>query len=612
MRSNNFNILVFSFFIITIKWFFSFYYFDETLDIKIIFESVTDGKYYYPLIKYLSDYNLSQSFDPEISNLQNIPLPIGGIFIHAILFKLMNFGSFILIEFICLFTFIYIFTNIFKFIHFKNRYIPICLAILIFLSPIFIKNTFLIDFQFIKIYSDNIFNFRVPRPMVSNLYLFGFVLIILKMMHKEFFKLKYFILLSILAGLSLSSFFYHFVIEFILFISIFICKYKKNIFVKLKEKINLFLLGSLVFLFTISPFLLNLYYHESEFTIRQCVFNLSYENKIELIKYFLKKYISIKFLTFVIILSFINFLINKNFKDEKKISNIFYLLFISTILAPIFFIILSNKSCVLYHFVNLIILSGLTYILIITSIFIKKIKFKNELKSSYFIIFIFLILYSFSEIKRNKSLISNVDYDQYRNEFKLITKKIKSEFNVQNISLLTFETDLMIWSILNDIKYLDLINALFSSKKDYMIEDDLISSFKKLKLTDKEFYNFISNKKESWRYMNKDMAKFFFYKYQANSLVTFNNSKSFKPEEYDFIKNSSPLLHQQMILPSEEIARLSDKFNKFDKKLILPNIIVLNKNDDFMNYSDLELKNYFKNFDGIIFILFQKKGEKLC
>ena len=170
----------------------------------------------------------------------------------------------------------------------------------------------------------------------------------------------------------------------------------------------------------------------------------------------------------------------------------------------------------------------------------------------------------------------------------------------------------MIWAILNDIKYLDLINALFSSKKDYMIEDDLISSFKKLKLTDKEFYNFISNKKESWRYMNKDMAKFFFYKYQANSLVTFNNSKSFKPEEYDFIKNSSPLLHQQMILPSEEIARLSDKFNKFDKKLILPNIIVLNKNDDFMNYSDLELKNYCKKFDGNIFILFQKKGEKLC
>ena len=94
------------------------------------------------------------------------------------------------------------------------------------------------------------------------------------MINKEFFKIKYFILLSILAGLSLSSFFYHFVIEFILFISVFIYKFKKNIFTKIKEKKNLFLVGSLFFFFTISPFLLNLHYHESEFTIRQCVFEL--------------------------------------------------------------------------------------------------------------------------------------------------------------------------------------------------------------------------------------------------------------------------------------------------------------------------------------------------
>ncbi len=612
MRSINFNILIFSFFIIFIKWFFSFYYFNEPLNLKIIFESVTDGKYYYPLIKYLSDFNLSQSFDPEISNLKNIPLPFGGILIHAILFKLINFWSFILIEFICLFAFIYIFTNIFKYIHFKNNYFPVCLAILIFFSPIIIKNTFLIDFQFIKIFSDNIFNFRVPRPMVSNLYLFSFVLIIFKMIHKEFFKLRYFILLGVLAGLSLSSFFYHFIIEFIFFISIFIFRFKKNIFQKLKEKINLFLIGSLFFLFTISPFILNLYYHESEFTIRQCVFNLSVENKIELIKFFLKKYFSIKFLTTILIISSINFLINKKFKEEKNISNIFYLFFISTILAPIFFIIFSSKSCVLYHFVNLIILSGLTYLLIILSISIKKIKFKNQYRSFLLVISIFFILFSYSEIKKNKTLISNTEYKQFRNEFKLITHKIKNEFDIQNISLLTFETDLMIWLIMNDIKYLDLINALFTSKKDYMIEDDLISSFKKLKLTEKEFNDFISNKKESWRYMNKDMAKFFFYKYQANSLVTFNSSKSFKTDEYNFIKKSSPLLHQQMILPIEEIQRLTNKFNEFDKKIIFPNIIILNKNDDFIDYSNLEIINYCNKFDGNIFLLYVKKGEKLC
>ena len=317
-------------------------------------------------------------------------------------------------------------------------------------------------------------------------------------------------------------------------------------------------------------------------------------------------------MTIITTLSFLNIIINKKLKDEKKISNVFYLLFISTILSPIFFIILSNKSCVLYHFVNLIILSGLTYILIIMSICIKTIRLKKERSFYFLIICTSLILYSFNEIKRNNSLISNVGFNNFRNEFKLITQKIKSEFDIENISLLTFETDLMIWSILNDIRYLDLINALFTSKKDYMIEDDLISSFKKLKLTDKEFYSFISNKKAGWRYMNKDMAKFFFYKYQANSLVTFNKSRSFKPEEYKFIKKSSPLLHQQMILPNEEIARLLDKFNKFDKKLILPDIIILNKNDDFINYNNFEMKNYCKKFDGNVFILFEKKGEKFC
>ena len=39
-------------------------------DIKIIFESVTDGKYYYPLIKYLAELNFNNSYDPTILNLK--------------------------------------------------------------------------------------------------------------------------------------------------------------------------------------------------------------------------------------------------------------------------------------------------------------------------------------------------------------------------------------------------------------------------------------------------------------------------------------------------------------------------------------------------------------
>ena len=63
------HILIYiSILLILVKWIISYYFFLEPIDIKIIFESVTDGKYYFPLIKYLSNFNLNLSFDPEITN----------------------------------------------------------------------------------------------------------------------------------------------------------------------------------------------------------------------------------------------------------------------------------------------------------------------------------------------------------------------------------------------------------------------------------------------------------------------------------------------------------------------------------------------------------------
>ena len=47
----------------------------------------------------------------------------------------------------------------------------------------------------------------------------------------------------------------------------------------------------------------------------------------------------------------------------------------------------------------------------------------------------------------------------------------------------------MIWAILNDIKYLNLINGLFSSKKDFMIEEDIFEAFKVLGLDVNNFRN---------------------------------------------------------------------------------------------------------------------------
>ena len=212
--SKNSILLIFSFLVILGKWSSSYYFFNESLDTKIIFESITDGKYYYTYIKFLSDFNFSYSFDPNVNNLKAIQFPIGGLIWHVIFFKIIGFKSFIVLEFVCLFLFLYIFSNLFNLI-FNNQFLSILMSIILFSSPIIIKALGINDFQQIKIFSDNIYNFRVPRPMISNLYFFSFFLILLKMMNKQFFSYKYLVLLGFISGLSLSSFYYHFIIKFI-------------------------------------------------------------------------------------------------------------------------------------------------------------------------------------------------------------------------------------------------------------------------------------------------------------------------------------------------------------------------------------------------------------
>ena len=74
LRNKNINtILIISIFLFSIKWILSFYFFKENLSVRIIFESVTDGHYYYPLIKYLAFFEFNNSFDPHIDNLKIIP-----------------------------------------------------------------------------------------------------------------------------------------------------------------------------------------------------------------------------------------------------------------------------------------------------------------------------------------------------------------------------------------------------------------------------------------------------------------------------------------------------------------------------------------------------------
>ena len=594
------------------KWIFSFSLFDEDLDVKIIFESVTDGKYYYPLIKYLAELNFNNSYDPIISNLKIIPLPIAGIIFHSIFYKIFGITSFIIIELFCIFFFLLIFKKIFSYFFSENS--SILFSLIIFILPSLITLLNLQFLPFISLLETNFYTLRVPRPMISSLYFFTFVYLMVSMYMTEFHVKKKFIYLGIIFGLTLSSFYYYFFIEAIAFLLLIYTKFRKNLIKEIYKNFYFYALLLIFFSITVLPFFINLFLHESNFTSRQCVFELDLNRKIILIKHYLTSYLRPNFLILITILSFLVFLSNKIKVVNYKIVNIFYIIFISCILAPILFLTLSSKSCVLYHFNNLIIVWAILLFFILIIIFFQnQIKFQINHKLRNLLIILFLSTYTYISFEKVNDYSKDKYKNSHRKEFQQVTSLINKNFDLTKSSLLTFDNDMMIWSIMNDMQYLDLINGLFISKTDEMIENDLINTFKFLNLDSKDFMNFIKNEKKNWRYMNLNVADFFFYKYQANSLITFKNSDDFSKKVLIDIKNSSPILHQQSIIPNFELMRLEKKFLDLNfNNLKNPMIIVLDKNNKIFKSIKINEVKYCKKFNGTQFVLYFHKSSNNC
>ena len=610
LNKKNYFLFFLSILLFLSKWIFSFTFFDENLDVKIIFESVTDGKYYYPLIKYLAELNFNNSYDPAITNLKIIPLPIAGIIFHSLFYKIFGITSFVIIELFCIFLFLLIFKKIFSYFFSENN--SIIFSLLIFILPSLIILLNLENLPFISLLENNFYTLRVPRPMISSLYFFTFIYLMVTMYMSEFYIKKNFMYLGVILGLSLSSFYYFFFIEVIAFFLLLCIKFKKNLIKEIYKKFNSYALLILFFCITVTPFLINLFLHEGDFTSRQCVFELDLNKKIILIKHYLINYLRPKFLILISTLALLTFFSNKLRINNYKIINIFFIIFISCILAPILFISLSSKSCVLYHFNNLIIVWAIILLFITSIVFFQKfMKLNiNNITRNLLIIF-FISIYAFISFEK----INNFSKDKYKNmhrkEFQKITSMITGSFDLSKTNLLTFDNDIMIWSIMNDVQYLNLINGLFISKTDEMIENDLINAFKFLNLNSNDFMKFIQNKKTNWRYMNLNVSDFFFYKYQANSLITFKNSDDFNTDVAFDIAQSSPILQQQSIIPNFELSRLKNKFlnhnfNFFNE----PNIIILNKDKEIFSQIKIDQKKYCNLFNGEKLILYVSRDQE--
>lgn len=593
------------------KWFLSFYLFEEDILNKVIYEIDGDGSHYLPFVKFLSEINFSNSFDSQILELRNMPIPFGSIFIHSFLYLVSGSYSIIIIEFFAVFFFLLLFFYIANFFLPKKYNLPI--AIFFLIIPLLVQIPFLNELPLLNVFESNFFNFRIHRPMITTLLLLLFILLMMNIKKKGWNNKRSFFLGIILAA-TLSGFYYYFVTMSLVIIFYIGSIYKLNYLKFLRDNFKNIIILSVTFIFFSTPFIINIFFHEENFAERVGVILLDGNKKSKLFQYYISNILDIKFIFFTMFALFSLIIIKK--KDIKVYEYLyfFFIIFISSIISPLIFFLLSNKTGLIYHFNNNMIMFGLIYLIIsffcVIFLFFKEIFLKIFSKLIYLTFFILIIDSTFQKYRNTEQ---DQNYKDKRIEVNEITKNITTNINNNHeVSILTFDNHLMIWGIMKNIKNFTVINGIFSPKKNSMIEDDLIDSFKFLGLNENHFYQFLQNKKEKWRYNNLNVRDFFLMRYQANSLSTYNDSKDFEPKVLKFINTSSPALNQQLAIPKYEFARLREKFiERRNDNFVAPNLIVLPKNHFVFKNMNNSILDYCKIYDGKFYIFFSNM-KKYC
>ena len=536
-------------------------------------------------------------------------MPVGAFFLHFIFYLFIGSWSFVALEFFFILLFLIIFYKIFRLLGYK-RIQSLALSITLFTVPNFLQVFNLDNLEYFSVIYSEFFSLRFPRPMVSNIFLFLFVLLLIKFGQKKIFLKKNFVFLGIVSGLSFTSLFHHFFVEQITLLFFLIYKFRSQTVKKLKQNIRCIISYIFSFILVTSPFWINIYFTEPDFLERLGLANLDYEKKIILFKYLFIKLLKPEFLIIFVISIFLVILLNtKNWFKELKKLNVIFIIFYASIISPFVFILISTKFFShFYFFNNQVVIWAFLLLFLSTSIiigtYLKK-NFSDKFTNSLFVSLLTICLLTnfFQTYKNyNKIHLSENNLSE-RKEFSSIVN-IVNEMDLldksNNLSLLTFDNRFLVWAILNEIKFLKIVNGVFVSKKNEMIENDLINTFKYLKLSGKHFEKFLENKKlGSWRYRNENVKNLFWMKYQANSLITFNDSKDFNKEILEFINDSSPLLSQQLAIPNDEFQRLIKKFN-FEKvsNFSDPEIIIINKKNPILIKSNINLDDFCKKFEG--------------
>lgn len=591
-----------------IKWFF---FFNSKSEIDLLTKFLFDIEdwQYFTYIYNLSNLDFNPSYDPKLTELKFLSLPIYSIAYHSIFFKIFDIYGFIIIEFFIILLFFKIFFEFFNELGiYKTE--SILLTLFIFCTPNLIDFLQLNQIPYVRVL-DDLYNLRIPRPSISHLYFFSFLLILIFYKKKENFKTSHLILIGFLFSLMWGSFYYNLVISGITFIFyyLYLVYSSDQRFTKYLQDIFLVLISFILFSLPILFMVLNT---EPDWLIRVGLVEIDISKKKILLSHFIKQITSIKYLIIFVLITLLYFFLKSKKIYKVEGLNLIYLIFFGSTLAPLVFIIISPSISEGYHFANMLVSLSYFILLVFSSLiiffYLRNLSIcKNLIKIS---IILLLFLYAFS----NYSSVHKKNLNDDKTYFSQLITAIKKINIDTNTEILTFDSRLQAHLILNNHTNLTKTISIFTSVNDKQIEKKLISIFKFLRLNEYDFYNFIKNEKHGWRYINNNIAETFYIKYQANTLTTYKDSLDFTSDELKYIQNSSPLHTQQLILPAFEIKRLIDKFTIFNKvEKISPELIVINSNDIFTNNIVLDNSIYCsKTINKRYMIYFIKKDNLNC
>jgi len=610
MANNNkffIYLLLISIIPIFFKWAISIYYFGFNISSLSLF-NLQDIQYF-PILYSFSEFNFSPTYIESISSDKIIGYPLLGLIIHSLAYKFLNIYGFVILELGFQILFVFIFFKVFEIVFEDKQKSFIFLILVLILTSIFgIISQYNFNFFFTNlstIFDDN-FGTRFPRPLITGPFIFlSFLFLIrFKTEFTELPKYSYIFYFSLTLGVLFNTFFSYFFNYFFLLLIVFLINFTKLKYFTLNHyyRYILFLILLLIF---ISPFIIQNFYSDLDYSNRLGTVELNFNQKIFVLKYFFIKLIDIKFLVLLVI-SISIFILNNIFNNKtKNKKNIFFYFILSSILSFLFFLFLSPKIISLYHFIDILKFSVIFYILIeLFDLFytlIIKTKFKYLIKniSIYILILTFVCL---SFIYTNNNLLKD---KIYKNQIVSI-EKFLDDNNLRKIDYKLFTNDIFISNLWLQKKNSNLIisDGFTNSLQNFQIEFNLFNSLKIFGFDNTQFSEFISLGSSEIR--NPFFLFFFNYLYQANSLTTYSNIVNYSEDIKDFILNTSPFRVQIQIIPEDEKKR----FIKYYKKLninedLQPDYVIINNITIPKNFKMFNIKynNIFstKDFDIYLF-----------